>query len=221
MIEAIERRAAVQAPTYWPLGDVPIATGGSISMDSAAPEIITLVTGYRPFGDEFTEVQIAQDALPLEWYRAYWSRLIARANALATKPAIAVSLRERLMAVKAGLGLSTKELAEVLRCARSSLYNWLDSAYRGQANHEALERLSALERLTRHWNGYGVGALGSHLQGMALEGEDGRTLFSLLKETPLDLTRCEVALQAIAEQCRAQIAASQRVDDLVARGFGA
>lgn len=221
MIEAIERRAAEQAPTYWPLGDVAIATGGSISIDLDAPAVITFVTGYRPFGDDLTEVQIAQDALPLEWYLAYCNRLADRANTLSAKPAVAVSLRERLIAVKAGLGLSTKELAEILRCARSSLYNWLDLAYRGQANNEALERLSALERLTRYWNSYGVGALGSQLQGMALESEDGRTLFSLLKETPLDLTRCERALSAIAEQCRVQIEASRRVDDLVARGFGA
>ncbi|HDR9037952.1 TPA: hypothetical protein ACU967_005971 [Burkholderia contaminans] len=220
MIQLIDACVPVWSPAWWPLDDFAISTGGAISMSSVAPDVISIAAGYRSASDQPAEIRIDEEALPVEYYAAYTRHLRTRVAPSSAVPARAVPLRERLMAVKAGLGLSTKELAESLRCVRASVYNWLDPSHQGQVNDDAMERLAALEKLTKIWNAYGVGALGGHLHGMALEGEDGRSLFALLKEAPIDLPRCEAALRAIADQCRAQIAASRRVDDLVARGFG-
>ena len=132
----------------------------------------------------------------------------------------AVPLQQRLTWVKASLGVSARELAEILHCSRAIIYVWLKPEHDGQANAEVLQRLSALEQLAKVWNSYAVGSLGGRLHGMALAAEGGRSLYGLLKEAPIDVGRCEAALNAIARECQVQIAATRRVDELVARGFG-
>jgi hypothetical protein len=148
------------------------------------------------------------------------SRLHATAPVAEALLSRAVPLRERLSLVKATLGLSTKDLAEILHCSRAIIYVWLKPEHDGQANVEALQRLSSLEQLVKVWSTHGVGSLGGHLHGMALEAEGGRSLYELLKESPIDITRCGAALDAIAKECQVHIAATRRVDELVARGFG-
>lgn len=143
--------------------------------------------------------------------------LMPAADLLASR---AVPLHLRLTSVKASLGLSAKELAEILHCSRAILYVWLKPAHGGQANGEALQRLASLEQLAKTWNAFEVGSLGGHLHGMTLQAEGGRSLYELLKDAPIDIERCEAALQAIARECQGQIAATRRVDELVARGFG-
>ncbi|WP_423194589.1 hypothetical protein [Cupriavidus sp. H18C2] len=199
------------------LNDFSVSTGGAISWSTANPDVIRISTGYQTASSEQGRIDIILDdpAIKRVFAQVYRGRSLARET-----PARAVPLRDRLVAVKSGLGLSTKDLAEVLGCARATVYLWLDPTYQGQVNDDAMERLAALEKLTRIWNAYGVGALGSRLHGMALEREGGRSLFSLLKEAPIDVSRCEVALRAIADQCHSQVNASRRLDGLVARGFG-
>lgn len=199
------------------LNDFSVSTGGAISWSTANPDVIRISTGYQTTSSEPARVDIILDdpVIKQVFAQVYRGRSLARAPR-----ARAVPLRDRLIAVKSGLGLSTKDLAEVLSCARATIYLWLDSTYQGQVNDDAMERLAALEKLTRTWNSYGVGALGSRLHGMALEREEGRSLFALLKEAPIDVQRCEMALRAIADQCRSQVNASRRLDGLIARGFG-
>jgi hypothetical protein len=223
MREAIEARTRLRPLTLLPFDELSVATGGAIFRPGATHDEVWITAGYQPTSAGPTDIRIAQDELPVDQYIVYLNRTRARVQTQTAVPLVqarAVPLRERLIATKASLGLSTKELAEVLCCSRAAVYNWLDPDYPGQVNDEAMQRLAALERLAKSWNAYGVGALGAHLHGMALEGEDGRNLYSLLKAAPIDVERCEAALRAIADQCRTQIEASKRVDELVARGFG-
>lgn len=217
MMQRVEIGQRSQALPLHALNDFSVSTGGAISRSIADPDVIRISTGYQTASSGQAEIHIILDNLAIKRFFAQANRggKFARET-----PARAVPLSERLVAVKSGLGLSTKDLAEVLGCARATIYLWLDHAYQGQVNDDALERLAALEKLTRTWNAYGVGALGSRLHGMALEREEGRSLFALLKEAPIDVQRCEVALRAIADQCRLQIDASRRLEGLVARGFG-
>lgn len=220
MIPASEARSYHLPPSLFAVDDFSLSTGGAISRSIGEPDVFRISAGYLPPGADPAEIRIIFDdpAIMEIAVRAEFARALRRKR---SDPARAVSLRDRLVAVKAGLGLSTKELAEVVRCARATVYLWLDPNYQGQVNDEAMERVAALERLTKTWNAFGVGALGARVHGMALEAEAGRSLFALLKEAPIDVARGEIALRAIADQCRAQIDASRRVDDLVARGFGA
>ena len=219
MIHASEARSYYQPHLLFTVDDFSLSTGGAISRSIGEPDVFRISAGYLPPGADPAEIRIILDdpsimeiAIRADFARSLWRKR--------SDPTRAVPLRDRLVAVKAGLGLSTKELAEVLGCARATVYLWLDPNYQGQVNDEAMERLAALERLTKTWNAFGVGALGARLHGMALEAEAGRSLFALLKEAPIDVARGEIAMRAIAVQCHAQIDASRRVDDIVTRGFG-
>ncbi|MDP9650806.1 hypothetical protein [Paraburkholderia caledonica] len=219
MMPTFTARATTMSHTRSPFNDLSMSTGGAISYSIVSPDVISIAAGYHPAWGGAAEIRIVEDQLSVAFYTAYANRVRPQAVPVAVS-ARAVALRDRLMAVKAGLGLSTKELAEVLACARQSVYNWLDPEYQGQPNDYAMQRLAVLERLTGTWNGYHVGALGAHLHGTSLVAEGGRTLYVLLKESPIDAARCEAALLAIADQSQAQIDNAQRVDDLATRGFG-
>jgi transcriptional regulator with XRE-family HTH domain len=136
--------------------------------------------------------------------------------------AVSISLRERLTRLKAGFGFSTKELAEVLRCSRAALYNWLAENHQGQVRDDTLVRLAVLERLVDRWNGFSVGNLAAHLHTAVVEHTDGQKgdLYTLLTQDELDEPRINEALSAIANLSRQQITESRRADDLIARGFG-
>ncbi|CAM2159418.1 Transcriptional regulator (plasmid) [Pararobbsia alpina] len=201
--------------------DIGVATGGAVSRPEPSSNSIVISAGYQLRDDELTPLRFIVDHadLPIEQLRAIALAIHARV-ASASIPRRAISLRERLMSVKAGLGLSTKELAEVLRCTRQSIYNWSSPDYAGQVNEDALARLTVLERLARYWNEFAVGALGSRLHGTSLQAEEGRNLYTLLTENTIDEIRCRAAFAAIARESRQQVARSHDLDDMVSRGFG-
>lgn len=193
------------------------ATGGAI-MTYAGSDAFRIAAVYVASTDSPSVFSINDSDLPLGELAAY-ARNLATAGTRSKAPR-AIPLRERLVNLKSVFGLSTKELAEVLNCARATIYLWLDETYQGQVNDDALKRLSSLEKLSQSWAGYRAGALGGSLHALSLEDEDGRSFFSMLKEPVIDSARCERALRAIANHCRRQIAVSQRLDERIAHGFG-
>lgn len=133
-----------------------------------------------------------------------------------------VPLHARLISVKAALGLSSTELAAVLKCARSALYNYLDKTYTSQVKDETLRRLAQLEDLAEFWIKLQVGAPGHHLHTAVVPSKDvtKTSLFALLTADQLDNAAIRVALDAVARLCADDLREAARTDDLIARGFG-
>jgi hypothetical protein len=133
-----------------------------------------------------------------------------------------VPLHARLIRAKAALGLSSTELAAVLKCARSALYNYLDKTYTSQVKDETLRRLGQLEDLAEFWVKLQVGAPGHHLHTAVVPTKDGTktSLFALLTADQLDNAAIRIALDAVARHCADDLKEAARTDDLIARGFG-
>lgn len=131
------------------------------------------------------------------------------------------SLRERLIRLKAGFGLSSRELAEILRCARSSLYTYLDNAKKSDVRPEVLRRLGQVETFIAFWEDFGVGSPGRHLHAALVDGPAGKTsAFDLLKTQELDENTVKMVLRSVADLSRGDLDEVAKTEDLVRRGFG-
>ena len=210
-----------------PFGRAEVATGGIVSKFSGpvGGSRITIIAGdysrTLERGEHKTVVLDVDDQALIRFVSGQMD-FIEPVRKVVPRTAVSLSLRDRLTRVNAVFGLSSKEMAAVLRCSRAALYNWLAENHQGQVRDDTLVRLAVLETLADRWNGVGVGNLAAHLHTAVVEHADGQKsdLYSLLTRDELDEPRINEALSAIANLNRQQVAESRRVDDLMARGFG-
>jgi hypothetical protein len=209
-----------------PFARAEVATGGMVSRAPAShgATLVIMAGGFGRVLAQGDRQTVWLDVDDEVLFRIAGAEIGIAANPVEASPraAVSVPLRDRLNRVKAGFGLSSKEMASVLRCSRAALYNWLDENHQGQVRDDTLGRLALVEKLVDRWNGFGVGNLAAHLHSAIVEHADGQRsdLYSMLSQDELDEARVKEALSAIANLSRQQITESRRVDNLIARGFG-
>lgn len=106
-----------------------------------------------------------------------------------------MSADEQLAYVRAVLGVSITDLAELLNVARPTVYSWMQGT---EPRGEHLERLQRLERQARDIEAYGLGGLGKLLK-RPLQG--GATLLELMKNNqPVNVAMAQLAAVARMEE---------------------
>lgn len=83
--------------------------------------------------------------------------------------------------IRRTFGLNIVELAQIFGVERKTIYQWQDGA---TPRDERLRRMFALERAARSWIEDGFPAPGTQLRVPLV---DGRSIFDLLSDDPLDL----------------------------------
>lgn len=222
LIDAVEEADARPYPTT----HLPHEHSVSLLIQAAEPVCLvnrqlTAATRYalrdRSWSTTATSVI---DAAPGDAQEASWEQwaeqareAFKRAATQQRRPTTAAArLRvERLSAIQAALGFTTQDLAAVLGLSRPQLYRWLDAADEVRMQDAKRQRLAAVERVARAWQGRSPAPLSS----VAHEPlANGSTLFALLSFDAID----EAALRAAFDELTAKLQAqpktlSQRLAD--------
>jgi len=131
-------------------------------------------------------------------------------------------LDERLLRVRAAFGLSTAELARVLKTRRSNLYNWFTNP--GIVLHRSKDtRLRTVEALAQDWLRRKVGTIGAELHAPIEVKSHGRkqrlSLLELLTADPIDERAVREVFTAISRSVQSSIDESRRLAAMREAGF--
>ncbi|MHB1236071.1 MAG: helix-turn-helix domain-containing protein [Gallionella sp.] len=108
---------------------------------------------------------------------------------------VLASVPERLVAIKAALGLNMSQLASVLKVSRQTVYNWEDG---GEMQDENRARMVLLEELAELWKSLCNWTAQKYLN--APIGKTGATLLTLLSAVNLDQAEAKLAIKAVADK---------------------
>lgn len=127
-------------------------------------------------------------------------------------PVFSIDVPEALSDLRESLGLSTADLARVLRVSRQAIYDWTAGK---PVKAENRQRLRALRDLAAAWRAHGAGPLGE-LRHQPIA--DQPSLLALLAAAPLDLVALRARLDALAALHRQAVAARPpSAEELAAR----
>lgn len=118
-----------------------------------------------------------------------WSKVSVQAfekSTVVAKPSanISGSLRvNRLSTLQAILGLSTTDLAQVLKLSRPGLYKWLDAASDVKLQEANSQRLAAIERIAHRWQERSMATLSSVANAPLA---DGRNILAMMMADEVD-----------------------------------
>ncbi len=117
---------------------------------------------------------------------------------------LAVSVTDRLRAVRRALSLNVSQLAEAMQVGRPAIYSWLRGA---SPRRVQLQRLKQLYDIATDWSRRHSGPVGKLLIAPL---EDGESLVSLLMEPEIDIGRVQRALSVISDSLSATESRRQR-----------
>jgi transcriptional regulator with XRE-family HTH domain len=113
-------------------------------------------------------------------------------------PPPAKPLADRLIRIRANLGLNHSQLAELLDVTRKTLYGWLDGDQSPHAANRA--RLERLERLAEYWAEQSDEPPGDRLK---TEIDGGQSLWAYLADNTQGKAAARCAIRKLARQMRA------------------
>lgn len=120
----------------------------------------------------------------------------------------------RLAVIQGALGLTTQQLADVLRISRAQLYKWMDPDRSLALQSQSRRRFRAIEQLARRWGEQSRAVLGQ----FAIEPlGSGHTVLDLLKSETLDITAIYAAFDELLSRMTTR--SSSLSERLRARGF--
>ena len=102
---------------------------------------------------------------------------------------------ELIATIRSALSLQIKELAEILRVQRPTIYSWIKDEVEPSATNR--ERLQTLYRVAAIWNQVCNLPAGKLVRGV---GTDGRSILDLLKEEDIDEHEVERRFRQLAPQ---------------------